>query len=128
MGYDIIMDIKIIENVKIQQVDRDEIKAFVEHILEELDGQILLIRLFGSCVRNELSDDSDIDIIVVVKERTLPMFDKIEDAAIDVFLKYGGRVISVKVLGEEHYNFLRKIETPFIQNIEHEGIILWKKT
>jgi len=122
------MAIEIIENIKLDEADKTELKEFVKRTVEELSGEIFLIKLFGSSVRNELTKDSDIDILVVVKERTLPLFNRIEDIAIDASLKYGGQVISIKLIGEKHYQLLRQLETPFIKNVEREGITLWKKT
>lgn len=121
------MNLKVIDKIKLPENEKTELKVFIQRVINEVDGKIKLIKLFGSCARNELTDDSDIDIMVVAKERSLQLFDQIENIAIDSFLRYGGRIISIKLLGEKHYEFLKELETPFIKNVEKGGITLWSK-
>ncbi|PIU83818.1 MAG: hypothetical protein COS68_02015 [Elusimicrobia bacterium CG06_land_8_20_14_3_00_38_11] len=104
-----------------------EIREFVEEVVKNFATQIYLVKLFGSAVRGELKKDSDLDIFIVAKKRTFDLFNKIEDVAGNLFFKHE-RLISIKLYGLKQYNYLKYLETPFIKNVETEGIVLWKKS
>lgn len=109
------------------ELENRVIREFVEEVTENFSTQIYLIKLFGSAVRGELKKDSDLDIFVVAEKRTMDLFNKIEQVAGEFFFKYE-KLLSIKLYGIEQYNYFKYLETPFIKNVETEGIVLWKKS
>ena len=78
------------------------------------------IILFGSVVRDEDKKDSDIDILIIAKDKAM-IEDQIYDKAFDIFLEKN-EDISVKIFSLEDYKYNEN--TKFINNVEKEGILI----
>ena len=96
----------------------------VQGILSVLHGQALRIVLYGSTARGTNTPESDVDIAVFVRERLDSVADdRLSDVVVDLNLKYG-KVFSVIDIDEALYQKWRSV-TPFYQNVEKDGIVLW---
>lgn len=105
----------------------EEIIKFVQEVLNNYKETIFTIILFGSAVRGELTEESDIDFLIVTyNTKRLDLLKKITRIATGIVLKYG-RPISIKVYDIDQYEYLKRLETPFMRNIEREGKVLWKR-
>lgn len=81
--------------------------------------------LYGSYARGEQTDESDIDIAVILKDgNTESMHDSMLDIVVDYELDLG-HTLSVVPIEYDNYQEWRKV-LPFYKNIDKEGIILWK--
>ena len=97
----------------------------VDGILGVLGEQAIRIVLYGSVARGDDTSDSDVDVAVFVLSRIDPgAEDRLSDVIVDMNLKYD-RVFSVIDIDESTYNKWREV-TPFYQNVEREGVVLWK--
>ena len=87
-----------------------------------LKSKIKLIYLFGSRARGDEKPYSDYDLLLIVKENfTLADKDALYDGVMDVLLATGA-VLSLKIFKESEFSRLRKLGTPFMQNVLREGI------
>lgn len=94
-------------------------------ILNAVGIKTVSIILYGSTARGTESDDSDIDIAVIVNGALdFQTEDALSDVVVDMNLKYD-KVFSVIDIEDET---IRKWENvvPFYQNVRREGIVLWK--
>ena len=84
------------------------------------------IILYGSVARGTQTDESDVDIAVLVKSYTKKMYDQMTDLVVDLELQYN-KVLSVLLID---YHKFKKWENvmPFYRNIKKEGIVLWSAT
>jgi predicted nucleotidyltransferase len=82
--------------------------------------EIEKIILFGSVARNEDKKDSDIDILIIAKNKH-KVENQIYDKAYDVYLNEDEN-ISVKLFSLEDYEYNKN--TNFISNVEKEGILI----
>lgn len=81
--------------------------------------------LYGSVARNESTPESDIDIAVIVKKgMDIETKDRFICWAADMDLRYD-RVFSIVDIEKENLQKWGKI-LPFYQNVQKEGIVLWK--
>lgn len=97
----------------------------VTGILSVLSTQVTQIVLYGSVARGTDSPESDIDIAIFVRSRLSPALeDQLSDMIVDMNLKYD-RVFSVIDIEEASYRKWRHV-TPFYQNVDKDGITLWK--
>lgn len=103
--------------------EKNAINTLVDNIKNELKEQVIQIRLFGSKIRGKSHDDSDIDILIVVRERTQSILDTIADISLKVDLEYDVN-ISLIIFSIEEFDQNRIWETEFIQNIQREGVSL----
>jgi len=104
-------------------------KSTVKEILNEIPNKlkekfgdkVKEIILFGSYVRGDYQEHSDIDILVIVED------DRIEKDVRRVvysFIPRVGRLISVKVIKSDVYGAMKKMKLSFIQSVEREGITI----
>jgi len=109
------------KDMRIQKRYREAVEEFVRRVLERYKDKIESIILFGSVARGEAKEDSDIDILIVVKKEDFKLRRALIGVAFDILLETG-KDISVKVLSknefEERQNF------SFLRNIISEGVRL----
>ena len=101
---------------------KDElIKGLLNIFLDDIEAIIL----YGSVARNESTLESDIDIAIIVKK---DMDDTTRERFIswsaDLELRYD-RFFSIIDIQERNMQKWGKI-LPFYQNVQKEGIVLWK--
>ena len=101
------------------------VPEFVDGILNALRGDVIRIVLYGSVARGTQTKDSDIDIALFVSKRLdHETEERLSDFIVDMNLKYD-KVFSVIDIDDAVYHKWRGI-TPFYQNVDKEGIVLWE--
>ncbi len=101
------------------------LNRFKKRIFSELSGQIEKIIVYGSYARGEARADSDLDILVIVKEKSKLLESRIRDIAYDIMWEQNFvPLISVEILGKYSYDKLGKLGSSFHRNIQNEGISL----
>jgi predicted nucleotidyltransferase len=83
--------------------------------------------LFGSVARGERDMESDIDLLVVLKDEYSELRDEISMAAFDSILEYDV-IISPIVMESKIYEWHKRYRDPLYNNIERDGIDIWMKT
>ena len=97
----------------------------VQGILNALKGQVSRIVLYGSTARGDGTPESDIDVAVFVASRLdREAEDSLSEFIVDLNLKYD-KVFSVIDIDSSVFSKWKDV-TPFYQNVEREGIELWK--
>lgn len=100
-------------------------EELIQGLREIFHEKIRMIILYGSVAREEATQESDIDIAIVIQE---DMDDKTQEEFVhwsaDMDLKYD-RVFSIIDISEERMEKWGKI-LPFYRNVQEEGIVLWK--
>lgn len=105
-------------------MEQDMLEELVQGLSRVLDGQVLRIVLYGSTARGTNLPESDIDIAVFVRSRLdSAADDMLSELVVDMNLKYD-RVFSVIDIDEATYQKWRGV-TPFYQNVDKDGIVLW---
>ena len=99
------------------------LKNFKQEILKLLPQEIMMVKLFGSRARGDARSDSDVDILIVTRSEDWHLADKIGEVAYNILLETG-TYISTKVISRKHYDYLRRLKAPFIQNVLRDGISL----
>ena len=125
-GYNKEKSCKEVENERGDKMLTREMKdELIEGLLNIFLDDIEAIILYGSVARNESTLESDIDIAIIVKK---DMDDTTRERFIswsaDLELRYD-RVFSIIDIQERNMQKWGKI-LPFYQNVQKEGIVLWK--
>ncbi len=94
--------------------------------LRDIYGNLLdSIILFGSVARGTQTDESDVDIaLILFPGATSEMYDRMLDLVIDLELACG-KVLSVIRIDRERFKEWEST-LPFYQNIRKEGVVLWQ--
>ena len=100
-------------------------EELVQGILKSVSTSVINIILYGSVARGTSTDESDIDIaILVTDELTFEQSDSLSDFIVDMNLKYD-KVFSVIDISVEKFEKWKSV-LPFYKNVEAEGVSLWK--
>jgi uncharacterized protein len=99
----------------------------VSALRESLGDVLLLVRLFGSQARGDAQADSDVDLLVVVREKSPSIEEALSRAVYDVMWCHDFRLLlSPVVFDEASYRRLVEQGFSFVRNIQREGVDLWK--
>lgn len=112
---------------KIQDMDLRKMLLELEEKLQRVYGNKLkAVILYGSVARGTATEESDIDIMVLVDgtAQELRTFeDQLGDVSTDISIKYF-RVFSIIDISYQEY--MRWVNTsPFYRNVSKEGVILY---
>lgn len=103
--------------------EREALKRITETLKGRFPDRIISIYAFGSRVRGDHEEWSDLDVLVVVKNKD----PDIEKGIIDIFtdeemetgIPFAPVIKDVRVFERE-----RELKTPFYQDIMKEGVLL----
>lgn len=109
-----------------EQVQRT-LSDYVEEVTTRYPQDVLSITLYGSQARGDAHPESDIDLFLVVQDNTSTLREVFHDLAWQVQFKHD-MVISDIIRSQEQAHQMQAQAFPYYQNIEKEGIVLWKKT
>jgi len=117
--------------LKIKGLSKAETQAVQEvknRLVRKYKDRLLLLMLYGSKARGDSHKYSDIDLLAVVDEDSWGMREKFFEETFEVMEKYDLRsLISTIVFDQKEYQFEKEIRTNFYENLERDGINLWKK-
>lgn len=105
---------------------KDVIAKFTKLLVSKFANEIERIILFGSRAKEISLPFSDYDFLIVINEKSKDLVDAIYDIVMDFLLEYGVD-ISLKIYTKEHFDRGMSYPTPFMQEIDKTGVILWKK-
>jgi len=106
--------------------ERKLFQGLVNYLNELYPGEIRLVQLFGSRARGDARRDSDFDVLIVVKDRSLIDRSRIYDYVLDVNLQYGID-LSLKIYGEDEFESFKRKGVPFVREVLSEGYALWSQ-
>ena len=100
-------------------------KELVRGLTDIFQNNISMIILYGSAARDEATNESDIDVAIIIKNK---MDNKTKRRfiswAADMDIRYE-KVFSIVDIQEDNMKKWERV-LPFYQNIRKEGIVLWK--
>lgn len=106
-------------------MDEKILKELVDGILRIVKRRVYSIILYGSMARGTNTEESDVDIAILMEGNLNgETEDQLSEFIVDMNLEYD-KVFSVIDID---YAVFRKWErvTPFYQNMNREGVVLWK--
>ncbi|MBU2599097.1 UDP-2,4-diacetamido-2,4,6-trideoxy-beta-L-altropyranose hydrolase [bacterium] len=109
--------------VRFNSKEKKVIRVFAERIKNNIGDNITSLGLFGSKARGDFQEDSDIDILIVLKEKSLESKKRIFDIMFEVDPYYDLK-ISPRIMSLYEYQKNKDMGSPFIKRLEKEGIKL----
>ena len=103
--------------------DSELFSRLVPAVCEIYGDNLISLILYGSVARGTATDDSDIDIAVIVKTDDKAMYNDLMDVITDLDLEYD-QVISTTLIEVSLFEKWKGI-LPYYRNIEEEGVRLW---
>lgn len=115
---------RTLETVTLTRREKGALRAFIEGVRQSLGENLVRVILFGSKARGDSKRASDIDLLVIVRERNIPAEKKVITQVVDAELQYDVYRLSPMIYSVEDYEERKKMETPFISEIETDGVTL----
>lgn len=112
------------KRLALSENEKKVLQEFIQQITHLYPGQIISIELFGSKARGDAHHESDIDILIIVRDRQNIDRNKLYDYVLDAELDYGID-ISLKIYNKDDFDKLIQLNVPFASNIQKEGVTLW---
>ena len=104
----------------------DLVEKFRDELASALGSNLEHLILYGSRARGDEEPDSDLDLLVVLRESSHNANEAIHGIAYKLMWDRDFRpLISVNIIDREHYQLLREAGSTYLNNILHEGIPLW---
>ncbi len=107
--------------------EKQALDEYLERLRSEFKDEVQHVILYGSKVRGDFDEESDIDLFVVLKELDIDKEDAITRLSIDVDLKYDV-LLSDFLVVRERYLRMAQINEPLYQSLQAEGVELWTRT
>ena len=107
-------------------VTQEALTLFMQRVIEQEGENLKKIVLFGSVARGEANKDSDIDVLVILKEMTLNDFTLVSNISADVLwdMRYDENAyLQAVTVSEEDTCGLNY--WGLMQNINRDGVILY---
>ncbi|MGQ9468387.1 MAG: nucleotidyltransferase domain-containing protein [Nitrososphaerales archaeon] len=92
--------------------------------VSELGDRIDSIILYGSVARNEAREESDIDILVIIKDKDTKIYNKISKIRTDIDLD-NNTITSLLSLSRGELERCIRLGPSFIESVIEEGVILY---
>ena len=105
---------------------REIIVSFARKVRKILGKNLKQVILYGSYARGDYTEDSDIDIMILVdlsEEEIQKSRDRVSDFTYDFNMDYDLLIMPV-VKGMAHFKYWSEAY-PFYQNVEKEGVNLY---
>jgi predicted nucleotidyltransferase len=102
----------------------NKIKSMIPPDLKE---KIKMLIVFGSRVKGEETEDSDLDILAIVDERSKELEQRLDDIMYQVMWENDFKpIISFKVFSYDKYTKALQEGYSFYKRVNSEGISIWK--
>jgi predicted nucleotidyltransferase len=111
---------------KLHPVTQETLNLFTQRVIEQEGENLKKIVLYGSVAREEANKDSDIDVLVILKKRTIDDLTLVCDISADVKWDMdfnGNAYLQPMIVAEEETHGLAYWE--LMQNIGRDGVTLY---
>ncbi len=99
------------------------LKKLIPGLIHIFQDSITSIILYGSVARGTQTEESDLDIAVLIGAYTKEMHEQMTDLVVDLELEYN-KVLSVLLIDHDKFKEWENV-MPFYKNVKKEGIVLW---
>ena len=107
--------------------EREAIEEFRRRIVEGLLGRVERIVLYGSKARGDWDQDSDVDLLVLVRGEWRDAQRLASALSVDRPLDLGV-LISAKAISVDHHQQMLREGWPFYRAVEAEGVEVWRRS
>ena len=112
---------KKFSQIKLDSKERQAIRVFSRRLKKALGKQLVSVLLFGSKAKGESSRESDIDVFILIRRKSISAEDKIAFVTASILNDYDILISPVSYdLHEQEVNV--RMHSFFFENVEKEGV------
>ncbi len=109
--------------------DKNILEELKNRLLERLQDNVIMLRLFGSKAREDHHNTSDIDLLVVLRKKDRQIEEAIIDIELELMDRYGYQpYICIICFDDREFNRLNTLKTNFMLNVAEDGVTLWESS
>jgi len=109
--------------------DKNILEELKNRLLERLQDNVIMLRLFGSKARGDHHNTSDIDLLVVLRKKDRQIEEAIIDIELELMDRYGHQpYICIICFDDREFNRLNTLKTNFMLNVAEDGVTLWESS
>lgn len=112
-----------LNSTNLSEEEKNILRELKKELYGLVDNSLAGLFLYGSKARGDFSDQSDIDVIIIVQDLTRELKDKILTKIADLEYEYLTSLSAI-VISKEDFDNLKKKERRLALDIEKEGIAL----
>lgn len=106
--------------------ERAALAEYLRRLRAEFGDQVLSVRLFGSKVRGDFDNDSDLDLFIRVRSDDWRLHRQMGRIGTDIEIAYG--VLWSEILaGPARCAAMRQYREPLYNSVKREGVELWAR-
>jgi len=107
----------------VNDIRSETLRELKESLETFLGDRLLRMILFGSIARGDYTDESDIDVAIIIRGLTRELKHQVLDRVAEIELKHL-MPLSVLLLSEDEFDRLKRRERRIALDIEREGVPL----
>lgn len=104
--------------------EKRALAEYLRRLEEEYSDTVIRVVLYGSKVRGDCDEESDLDLLIVMGSDDPRLLEAVRQISFPLKLDYGVG-LSDLVVGASRYHWMRSHEEPLFRNIRDEGVELW---
>ncbi len=109
---------------QITKKEGEALQTFIQRLLAELGQQVVQVILFGSKARGTSTTDSDVDLLILVKDEDRQLQRKISKISSQVDLDYD-ILLNTLLIADKRWKQMSKERFSLCRNVERDGINLF---
>ncbi len=110
---------------RIRRRAQDAATDYVQRVVRAYPDDVMAVILFGSGARGDANEDSDLDLLVLVKHNRPSLREDLAQITWEV--QFDHKVIVADIVRDlDQWQRMQTAGYPFYQSIAREGIVLWK--
>lgn len=112
--------------MKTKSLSKDEqtaVNEFATRLRDRFPNDVEALKLYGSKARDTAHEESDIDILIIVKKRTPEIDEKTIDLVCDILNEFGVFIETVTLTSDAYKDAVDR-QYPFAINVERDSISL----
>lgn len=111
------------EHTVLSPTEQQAVEHFKAALQSLLGDNLLSLRLFGSRARGEGTEESDLDVLILLRKKDRALCRHIIEESLEIDLAYETN-LAPTILSAEEYQQNRECRTPLYRNIERESLPL----
>ena len=112
---------KRFSHIKLEPQERKAIHTFSRRLKKALGKELVSVQLFGSKVRGDAHEYSDIDVYIIVKEKSVKVLDKVSEIGATVWDEFDVLLSPVIYSTYEEKKNL-EMHSFFFEAVQREGV------
>ena len=109
--------------MKLTHEEERWLRSYRQTLAQQFPGLVEQIIIFGSKARETATADSDLDILLVIREGDWRIKDRVTEPGYELSL--GTNVVpSIMVYTREEWEQYRRDEAPFWQTVNRDGVVV----